>query len=135
MVGIIVVTHGSLGEALLSTASMIIGDNEMIFSLSLNPGEGFEDLEKNLNDVLTFMKGCDGVICFADLLGGTPSKVLCNALLKNKNLEVITGVNLPILLEAIISRNTMKFEDLVHYIVERGKDSINNLGSIFSNKN
>ncbi len=126
------ITHGDLGKGLLSTVSMLVQDNDMLESIGFFPGQGAEDLQKKIVEKLDYMNSCEGVLCFVDMLGGTPSNVVSEFVVRDKNqkIKLVAGVNLPILIEAIALRYSMKLPELVSHILGVGKNSIIDVGEI-----
>ncbi len=95
-IGIVIVTHGSLGEALLDTCSMITGESGGITSISVQAGDDVEKTRDRIVGAIDGVKKDKGVILLVDMFGGTPSNISLSILGENNN-EVVTGVNLPML--------------------------------------
>jgi mannose PTS system EIIA component len=124
MKGILVVTHANLGTALIETVEFILGGpQDNLFSVSINIQEDPNALRKKIKQGISKVKTEDGVIILTDMFGGTPSN-LSYSFLEEGQIEVISGVNLPILLKAINSRSKMDMEALTSALVEHGKKSI-----------
>ena len=124
MTGILVVTHANLGKALIETAELILGDNpKNIDFISINIQENPENLRKKIKKGISKVKADNGVLILTDMFGGTPSN-LSYSFLEEGQVEVISGINLPILLKAINSREKMDMEALTSCLVEHGKRSI-----------
>ncbi|MFA5902790.1 MAG: PTS fructose transporter subunit IIA [Desulfobacula sp.] len=124
MIGILLVTHANLGNALIETVEFISGKKETnISSVSINIQEDPETLRKKIKKAITDVKTDKGIIILTDMFGGTPSN-LSYSFLEEGRVEVISGVNLPILLKAVNSRSKMTMEALTSALVEHGKKSI-----------
>ncbi|MCP4672004.1 MAG: PTS fructose transporter subunit IIA [Desulfobacula sp.] len=124
MTGILVVTHADLGKALIETAELILGESpQNIGSISINIQENPEDLRKKIKKGISKVQADNGVLILTDMFGGTPSN-LSYSFLEEGQVEVISGINLPILLKAINSREKMDMETLTSSLVEHGKRSI-----------
>lgn len=124
MIGILLVTHANLGNALIETVEFISGKKETnILSVSINIQEDPETLRKKIKKAITDVKTDKGIIILTDMFGGTPSN-LSYSFLEEGRVEVISGVNLPILLKAVNSRSKMTMEALTSALVEHGKKSI-----------
>lgn len=122
MIGIIVMTHGNLGRELINSSELIAGKTENVTSLSLAREDNIDMLSEKFLDVLKQYETCDDILVFADLLGGSPCNV-ASAHLRNKHTyQVITGANLPMLLEAIMSRDFCSIEELVEKCLIAAKD-------------
>jgi len=122
MVGIVVVAHGRLAEALIETAEMIVGKIEGIKACSFCQGSDVEKLRKMLKTSIKDVNTGDGVIILTDMFGGTPSNISLAFL--EENLEVITGVNLPMLLNALTKRDGKGIKELAQLLKENGRSNI-----------
>ena len=131
MVGIIIVTHGKLGDALVETAEVIFGSTqESIVSVSINLTENVEKLRKKINSAIKSVDSNKGILILTDMFGGTPSN-LSYSFLEEGRIEVISGVNLPILLKAINTRKkNMDLHQMAKTIETYGKKSISLASSI-----
>ena len=111
MIGIVIVTHSELGDALIGAAEFIVGNRpESIESISIDLSENAEKLRQ-------------GVIILTDMFGGTPSN-LSYSFLEEGRIEVLSGVNLPILIQAINMRKKLKLAKLAANLEAFGKRSI-----------
>ena len=98
MIGILIVTHKELGEALMSVCDLIFGRQEGILALSLDPNAPPEAARTQIQRGLSQVNNGEGVIILTDMLGGTPSNLTLPFLQEGK-VEVVTGVNLPMLMK------------------------------------
>ena len=126
MINIVLVSHGELGDALIQAAEMIAGPAERVFSVPLLPGESPEGFGEKLNTALQEIAGEDTLVLI-DLFGGTPYNVAARQVLK-ENVECVTGANLPMLLELVMSRESALLPELAEEIAQAGQDSVKNLG-------
>lgn len=136
MIQIILISHGDFGKQLLASAQMITGTVKNVYAVSLSSQETPEKLEKEINNLLAVQPGGASTLFLIDVFGGTPFNVSVPHI-KNENVEIITGVNLPILIEAIISRDNNPLctvSELAAHVLENGKDSIKNVKSDFQLK-
>jgi PTS system mannose-specific IIA component len=123
MIGVLVVTHGAFGKALLETVQGILGPQPAVEALQLDPGMGLEDLGGLLQQSLARLDDGAGVLLLVDLFGGTP----CNASLTlccQPGREVVTGLSLPVLIEALLQRQNQPLTELAATVVERGRESL-----------
>lgn len=104
-VGVLVVTHGEFGAALLDAAQMIVGAQAGIRSVSVLVSRGVDEIVADLKAAMTGLECGHGVLVLTDLFGGTPT-TLSLSLRKLGNVEVVAGVNLPMLLKVLQSRQT-----------------------------
>ncbi len=124
MTGILVVTHANLGSALIETLEFILGkEQENLLPISIDIKEDPDNLRKKIKQGISKVTSDKGVLIFTDMFGGTPSN-LAYSFLEEGKVEVISGVNLPILLKAVTSRKKMDMETLTSSLVEHGKRSI-----------
>jgi len=124
MTGILLVTHANLGNALIETAELILeGSQENIGFVSINIQENPDSLRKKIKKGISKVRTDKGILILTDMFGGTPSN-LSYSFLEEGKVEVISGVNLPILLKAINSRKKMDMATLTSSLIETGKRSI-----------
>jgi len=98
MVGIVLVTHGKLGQELLRTAEGIVGPVAGARSVSIEPQDGMEQIREKMAQAIGEVDGGDGVLVLTDMFGGTPAN-LALTFLDERRVEVVTGVNLPMMLK------------------------------------
>ena len=103
MIGVVVCTHGPLAEALLATARMIVGEFPAATTVAVERGDGMEGILGRLRAAVADVDGGEGVILLCDMFGGTPSNLSLSLL--GDHLEVVTGVNLPMLLKLYTGRS------------------------------
>ncbi len=125
MINLVIVSHGDLGEALIRAAEMIAGPTEGLYAVSLLAGESPESFGDKLEAALEPLQGQDTLVLI-DLFGGTPYNVAARQILK-PNVECVTGVNLPMLLELIMSRDGASLKELAADITQAGQESVKNL--------
>ena len=130
MIGIVIVTHRQLGDALIEAAEFILGSRpEGLVSVSIDLNESADVLRKKIADSIKKVKSEDGVLILTDMFGGTPSN-LSYSFLEEGHIEVISGVNLPILIQAANTRGKMNLDELAVKLEEFGKKSISLASSI-----
>ncbi|MBW2434924.1 MAG: PTS fructose transporter subunit IIA [Deltaproteobacteria bacterium] len=124
MIGIVIVTHSQLGDALIEAAEFIIGNRpEALVSVSIDLTESAEVLRTRINQGIKKVQSKEGVLILTDMFGGTPSN-LSYSFLEEGRIEVISGVNLPILIQAANTRSKMDLNTLAVHLEEFGKKSI-----------
>jgi len=123
MIGIVLVTHGSLGEALVHSMNIILGEQAQVEALSLMVEDDITVANKGLRKAVKKADEGDGVLILTDMLGGTPSN-LSLALLGQPEIEVISGVNLPMLLKATQSRQQHDLRESASRVKEHARSSI-----------
>ncbi|MDL2329534.1 PTS sugar transporter subunit IIA [Desulfosarcina sp. OttesenSCG-928-A07] len=124
MIGVLVVTHCQLGDALLDAVEFILGERPTAMTaVSIDLKENAEELRNKIAAQIKHLKTDDGVLILTDMFGGTPSN-LSYSFLEEGKIEVISGVNLPILIRAATARKTQALPELVKNIEAFGKKSI-----------
>jgi len=124
MIGIVIVTHSQLGEALIGAAEFIIGSRPgSIESVSIDLSENAEKLRSKIDQGIKKVMGQEGVIILTDMFGGTPSN-LSYSFLEEGRIEVLSGVNLPILIQAVNMRKKKALDQLAADLEAFGKKSI-----------
>ena len=111
MIGIVVVTHGQLARELVAAAEMIIGDIPNVTSVSIGWQESPEDAEREIAAAIGRVESGKGTVVLTDMFGGTPSN-LSLAFLEKGRVEVVTGVNLPMLIRLASLREEEEGDDL-----------------------
>jgi PTS system mannose-specific IIA component len=112
-----------LAEELIGTAELIVGKIDSCVGLSLDPDLPVDHLRQQITDSMNEVNDGDGVIILTDMFGGTPSN-LSLSFLNHKGIEVVTGVNLPMLLKLAQSRQEQKVGELARIVKDYGRRSI-----------
>ena len=123
MIGVLITTHGNLGSELMKVAEMIKGTLMNVMHISMDQTIGVEDLTKQITAAIKKLDKGQGVLILTDLFGGTPSN-LSLSLLKAGKVEVVTGVNLPMMLKLNDIRETMNLHDCANHIKDYGRKNI-----------
>ena len=125
MVGVIVVTHCRLGEELIAAAQLVVGEELRQFQpVSIDPKEGSEEIREKIIAAMRKLEGGQGILILTDMYGGTPSNISLS-FLEEKKIEVITGVNLPMLLKLATYQDNLDLESLAAFITDYGQRNIN----------
>lgn len=133
MIGVLITTHGNLGCELIKAAELIRGSLKGIIHVSIDPTKGVEDLQKEISTAIKKLDKGQGVLILTDLFGGTPSNISLS-FLKEGKVEVITGVNLPMLLKLPDIREGMSLKDFARYIKDYGIKNISLASEILNKK-
>lgn len=123
MIGVLITTHGNLGSELIRAAELIKGDLKGVSHVSVDQTNGVEEMKKEISAAIKKLDKGQGVLILTDLFGGTPSNISLS-FLKEGKLEVVTGVNLPMLLKISDSREGMNLKDFASYLKDYGKKNI-----------
>ena len=133
MIGILVVAHGTLAESLVDSATHILGQRPLaLATLNFRGHADPDECQQILQARLAVLEQGDGVLVLADVYGATPCNTLCRVLTPNR-VEGVTGVNLPMLLNALNYRDTQSLSQLVDRIVNGGRSSINHINETMCN--
>ena len=124
MIGIVIVTHSGLGDALIEAAECILETPlEATTAVSVDLKHSADKLRKKINDGIKAVDQGDGVIILTDMFGGTPSN-LSLSFLEEGRIDVLTGVNLPVLIRAAKMRKDSDLAELAQSVQAYGKKSI-----------
>jgi PTS system mannose-specific IIA component len=126
MVGLIVVAHAGLARELLAAAEMIVGPIERAEAIGIASGDSVEMIRDSVTGAIEKVSE-SGVIIMADMFGGTPSNMSIS-FLKDNEVEVITGVNLPMVIKFATERDKFGVEELASSIKRCGLESISVAG-------
>jgi mannose PTS system EIIA component len=129
MIGIVIVTHCNLGQELIRSAEFIGGRLGQARAVSLNPGDPDESLRERIAQAIDQVNTGDGVILLTDMFGGTPSNISLSFLADEK-VEVVTGVNLPMLVGLASKRKGKSLNQVAREIKDYGLRSIALAGEI-----
>ncbi|MEE9379766.1 MAG: PTS sugar transporter subunit IIA [Hyphomonadaceae bacterium] len=123
MIGIVVVSHGKLACELIAATTHVVGEQECFQAISIEPDD---DMEARRKDILAATKDCDagdGVIVLTDMFGGTPSNLAISVMPRGP-IEVIAGVNLPMLIKLVEVRGEMTMAEAAEAAAEAGRKYI-----------
>jgi mannose PTS system EIIA component len=124
MIGILIVTHRQLGDALIDCLEFILGQRpEALDAISIDLRENAGDLHHKLENGIKKLKADGGVLLLTDMFGGTPSN-LSYSFLEDGRIEVISGVNLPMVIKAVNMRQEKSLTELAEFLESFGKKSI-----------
>jgi PTS system mannose-specific IIA component len=123
MIGLVVATHGALGEALLTTAGLIVGQATQACTVSLSQGNSAEELRELLARKIAEVDQGDGVLVMVDMFGGTPANIGMTLLAPGR-VELLTGVNLPMLLKFFTYRERYRLPELAEFLMGRAREGI-----------
>ncbi len=132
MISLLVVTHGNLGKELIKSAELIAGKQDDVAALGLFLEDGIDSFKERVNDKIQSLNRGEGVMVFVDLYGGSPCNVMAINMKDQKNLkqseiECISGVNLPMILEAMTMRKSMSLRELKNHCMQIGCSGIKDI--------
>ncbi len=123
MIGVVVVTHGQLATELVNAAEAIVGDLPSFTAVSIGWHEDVQDARNDISAAIARVQGPDGVLIATDMFGGTPSN-LGITFLEVDEVEVVTGVNLPMLIKAANLRAQENLTEVARSLREHGRNAI-----------
>ncbi|MBP2100172.1 mannose/fructose/sorbose PTS transporter subunit IIA [Enterococcus rivorum] len=126
MVGIILASHGEFAEGILQSGAMIFGEQEKVRAVTLMPSEGPDDLKARLQEAVASFDADDDVLFLVDLWGGTPFNQANSLFEEHKDKwAIVSGLNLPMLIEAYSSRFSMNSaHDIAAHVVNVAKEGV-----------
>ena len=122
-VGVVIVTHCDLGNEFLRALKLIVPDVEGIRSISLDPAEKLEEMRGRIRAEIRSADESDGVLILTDMFGGTPSNVALS-FHDEHHVEIVTGMNLPMLVKLATLKDDKSLEELATFIKEYGQRNI-----------
>jgi PTS system mannose-specific IIA component len=129
MIGIVVVTHCNLGGELLRAAEFIMGKIKGVATVSLDPAMEAERLRRDVASALEKVDNGQGILILTDMFGGTPSNISLS-FLEEGRVDVVTGVNLPMLIHSAGRRGSKTLSELAEEVQQYGRRSISQAGQI-----
>ncbi len=126
MIGLVLVSHAGLAAELLAAAEMIVGNIELAEVVGIRPEANADSVMEAITGAIGRVSG-GGVIIMTDMFGGTPSNMSLSFLAENK-VEVLTGVNLPMIIRFVSDRECSGIEELAGKIKESGVEGISIAG-------
>jgi PTS system mannose-specific IIA component len=132
MIGVVLATHGGLGEALIAAMEMIAGAQPRVAALSLQVADRLEDAAGRLQATVAGVDEGDGVLVLTDMLGGTPSNICLSLLGGAPPVEVVSGANLPMLLKAVQTRREAGLAETAALVRKAGRAAIIVAGEVLA---
>jgi mannose PTS system EIIA component len=133
MVGIVLVTHPHLGEEFIRSAEMICGKMPRVLAVSIDTRKEVEELRRGIADAIKKVDEGDGVLILTDMFGGTPSNMSL-AFLQEDRVEVLSGLNLPMMIKLSNCREGRSLKELAKMVKEAGQKNINLASEILQKK-
>lgn len=126
MIGILVISHGEMSAGMLDTVQMIVGPLEQVEARSLLPNQDIDQFGRDILDLTIELDQGDGVLVFTDMFGASPYRVAVanSRQLTEHSYKIISGVNLPLLIEAITRRETEELAELYQTLLAMKAETI-----------
>jgi len=131
MIGALVVTHGHLGRELVAAAEMIVGEISHIQAVSVGWHDDVNDARKDIEKRIAEVDEGQGVIILTDMFGGTPSNIAFSLHDPGK-LDVVTGVNLPMIIKIAGQKGGETLDSLAATVRDQGRSSISTAGEFLN---
>jgi PTS system mannose-specific IIA component len=123
MIGVVIVTHGRLAHEFRAALEHVVGPQEQLETISIGPDDDLDERRADMLAALVRVDNGNGVVVLTDMFGGTPSN-LAISVLDRANVEVIAGVNLPMLIKLASVRGECGIEEAVNQAQEAGRKYI-----------
>ncbi len=124
MIGLVLVTHGRLAEELRHAMEHVVGPQRAVATVCIGPEDDIEDRRADIRDSVRAVDQGDGVVVLTDILGGTPSNLAMSLMDQRKDVEVIAGVNLPLLVKLAKLRGSEPLAAAVDHAQAAGRKYI-----------
>ncbi len=134
MIGLVLVTHGQLASEFRAALEHVVGPQENMETISIGPDDDMEQRRSDILDAVARADSGSGVILLTDMFGGTPSN-LAISVMDSANVEVVAGINLPMLIKLASSRTGKTLTQAVDDAQEAGRKYINVASRILSGEN
>ena len=122
-VGVLIVTHYHLGEEFLQALRLIVPDAPNFRAVSIDPKQTVDEMRERIAEALRAADGGEGVLVLTDMFGGTPSNISLS-FLEERRVEVVTGLNLPMLIKLATLQEEKPLEELATFIRDYGMRNI-----------
>ena len=123
MTYIIMVSHGEYVKAMIESAELIVGEQENVTTFGFNLGDSVDQLQESIANELKRVQKNSDVLVLTDMFSGSPFNAV-SSLMQEYSFHHITGINLPLLLKILMSRDETSVEELCSNAMEKGKDTI-----------
>ena len=133
MIGIVMVTHGQLAHEFQLAVEHVVGPQELMRTIAIGPDDDVEKRRQDILDAVAETNDGDGVIILTDMFGGTPSN-LAISVMQAGVVEVIAGVNLPMLIKLASTRESNDMEQSIQAAQESGRKYINVASALLNSK-
>ena len=133
MIGLVLVTHGHLAREFRAALEHVVGPQKQVETVSIGPDDDIEQRRKDIIAAVTKVDLGDGVVILTDMFGGTPSN-LAISVMNEAKVDVVAGINLPMLIKLVSVRETASLEQAVVQAQDAGRKYISVASRILSGK-
>ena len=131
MIGVVVVTHGQLATELVNAAEMIVGDLPQFTAVSIGWHDDVNDAREDIAQAIERVRGEQGVLVLTDMFGGTPTNI-ASMFLQQGEVEVVTGVNLPMVIKLAGLQPGVPLEEVARLVRDQGRQGIYLAGELLA---
>jgi len=131
MIGMVLVTHGRLAEEFIAATEHVVGAQENVRAISIGPDDDMEQRRKDIMEAVAAVDEGKGVVLLTDMFGGTPSNLAISMMDQGK-VEVIAGMNLPMLIKLATVRDKTTLQEAAAIAQEAGRKYINVASQVLS---
>ena len=124
MIGVIVISHNDVAKEMIKCCETIVGKMTCLQTISFYSDEHLIDLEHKFSEALDKLRDCDGILVLIDMFGGSPSNIAIKNLANHPEMEIISGFNIPMLLELISRDNISDLKALKEKLLNRSRSGI-----------
>ncbi len=133
MFGIVIVAHGKLADEFISVTEHVVGHQEQIAAVGIAPNDDSNDARERILNAIKKVNNGGGIVILTDMFGGTPSN-LAISVMDTDNIEVIAGVNLPMMIKLTSARGKVSMKEAVEQAQEAARKYINVAGNMLTGK-
>ena len=131
MIGIVIVTHGRLADEFRAALEHVVGPQAQLATVSIGPEDPGDACRRHILEKIRSVDSGDGTVVLTDMFGGTPSN-LAISVMNDSNIEVIAGVNLPMLIKIASVRDTLSLAEVAEAAMEAGRKYISVASSLLN---
>jgi mannose PTS system EIIA component len=133
MIGMVLVTHGRLACEFRAALEHVVGPQQQLNVITIDPDDDMDGRRQDIMDAIHHVDTGEGVVVLTDMFGGTPSNLAISAM-NGSNVEVVAGINLPMLIKLASVRDESKLQDAVIQAQDAGRKYINVASRVLSGK-
>ncbi|MGH1349518.1 MAG: PTS sugar transporter subunit IIA [Methyloligellaceae bacterium] len=133
MIGLVIVTHGGLAKEFRSALEHVVGPQEQIETISIGPDDDMEQRRDDILSAIRRVESGEGAVLLTDMFGGTPSN-LAISVMENSKIEVIAGINLPMLIKLASVRSESTLSDAINQAQTAGRKYISIASHVLAGK-
>lgn len=134
MIGMVLVTHGRLATEFRAALEHVVGPQRQVATVAIDPDDDMEGRRKDILDAVESVESGSGVVVLTDMFGGTPSNLAISVMNGGRRIEVVAGINLPLLIKLASVREDASLDHAVIQAQDAGRKYINVASRVLSGK-